>query len=425
MRELSPAYANLRYPQTLTLQEAQSLLPDDRTACFTYLLAKEKSYGFALTRKALKVFPLPDRKQIQTLVQRHLTGITDVSNQDFGAAYELYEALIRPGLTDKIKRLIIVPDDVLYYIPFETLARKSQGRYWLIEDYTVAYAPSLSSLKELKQRKQETGRRTPKDILAVGDPSYGGNEPHQVTNASAMQSGSDTPAETNFSRLTFSGQEIDKIGRLFKPGRRDTLLRDQATEENFKGERLTDYRIIHFATHAFIDEKKPARSAVVLSLDQDLREDGFLQMREVFNLRLGADLVVLSACETGLGQLIRGEGIEGMSRAFFYAGASSVLMSLWAVNDQATSQLLERFYLHLRSGKPLMDSLRQAKLEMIDSGILAHPNYWAGLVVSGNADTVIFGRSLKKWALVTLSVCACLAILLLFISREKPPSARP
>jgi CHAT domain-containing protein len=148
-------------------------------------------------------------------------------------------------------------------------------------------------------------------------------------------------------------------------------------------------------------------------------------MKEVFNLRLRADLVVLSACQTGLGQLIRGEGIEGLSRAFFYAGASSVLLSLWAVNDQASSQLLERFYIHLRAANPVEDSLRQAKLELIDSGVLAHPYYWAGFVAAGNAGSVLFPRSLNKWMLVTVSLCAGLAILLLVISREKPGNSRP
>jgi CHAT domain-containing protein/Tfp pilus assembly protein PilF len=424
IRELSPAYANLKYPQTLNLEQAQGILPDDETACFIYLLAREKSYGFALTRKSLKIFPLPDRKEIRGLVQEQLTTITDASNQDFGAASRLYEVLIRPGLSNGIKRLIIVPDDVLYYMPFETLTSNSGGRKWLIEDYAIAYAPSLSSLKELILREQQTGQKAPKDILAVGDPSYGDNAFESAAGGLSSQSTNVTPAESRFSRLKFSGQEIEEISRLFRPDRRDTLLRGEATEENLKRKNLADYRIIHFAAHAFIDEKKPARSAVVLSLDQDPKEDGFLQMREVFNLPLRADLVVLSACETGLGQLIRGEGIESMSRAFFYAGASSVLLSLWAVNDQATSQLLERFYLHLRAAKPIMESLRRAKLEMIDSRVLSHPYYWAGFVVSGNADAVIFRRSLKKWTLVTLSVCACLAVLLLLINKEKSSSPR-
>jgi CHAT domain-containing protein len=339
--------------------------------------------------------------------------------------YKLYESLIRPGLSGKTRRLIIVPDDVLYFLPFEALLSKQGGGDWLIKDYTIAYAPSLSSLKELTVRKGAGGRKEAKDILAVGDPSYGANEVEAtVGGAMGGQQGNDPPASPRFSRLKYSAQEIEKVSALFKPGRRETLLRERASEEAFKQERLADYRIIHFATHAFIDDKKPARSAIVLSLDQDPKEDGFLQMREVFNLKLRADLVVLSACQTGLGQLIRGEGIEGLSRAFYYAGASAVLLSLWAVNDQASYQLLERFYLHLRSANPVMDSLRRAKLEMIDSGVLSHPYYWAGFVAAGNADTVIFPRSLNKWMLVTLSLCAGLAILLLVISREKPSASR-
>jgi CHAT domain-containing protein len=390
------------------------------------LLAKENSYGFTITRKNIKIFPLPNQKEMQKLVQEYLKAITDVGNQDFRLGYKLYEALIKPGLDSKIRNLIIVPDDVLYFLPFETLITRDDGRSWMIRDYTIAYAPSLSSLRELVMRKKANGKHATKDILAVGDPSYGAGEapPAPRDQKDAPPDGG-SMEEAKFVRLKYSGQEIEKISALFKPARKDTLLRDRASEENFKGQDLADYRIIHFATHAFIDDKKPSRSAIVLSLDQDPKEDGFLQMREVFNLKLKADLVTLSACQTGLGQLIRGEGIEGLSRAFFYAGASSVLLSLWAVNDQASYQLLERFYVHLRSANPVMESLRQAKLEMIDSGVLAHPYYWAGFVVAGSADAVIFPRSLNKWMIVTLSLCAGLALLLLVINRDRPNNSRP
>jgi CHAT domain-containing protein len=129
----------------------------------------------------------------------------------------------------------------------------------------------------------------------------------------------------------------------------------------------------------------------VLSLHEDQTEDGFLQMREIFNLKLNSDLVTLSSCQTGLGELIRGEGIEGINRAFFYAGASSVLMSLWAVNDQASYQLMERFYYHLRSSsESIKNALRKAKLDMINSGVFSHPYYWAGFIASGKTDKVIF-----------------------------------
>jgi CHAT domain-containing protein len=128
----------------------------------------------------------------------------------------------------------------------------------------------------------------------------------------------------------------------------------------------------------------------VLSLDEDQTEDGFLQMREIYNLKLNSDLVTLSSCQTGLGELIRGEGIEGINRAFFYAGTSSVLMSLWAVHDQASYQLMERFYYHLRSSESIKNALRKAKLEMINSGVLSHPYYWAGFIASGKTDKVVF-----------------------------------
>ena len=426
MRDVSPTYANLNYPRTLALQEAQNELIDNDTACFAFLLAKENSYGFAITPKKIKIFPLPGKKEIQKLVQEHLKAITDVTNQEFRLGHKLFEILIEPGLSPKIRNLIVLPDDVLYFLPFETLLSRDDGKGWLIRDYTVAYAPSLSALRELNLRKKGNGHRPAKDILAVGDPSYGAGETQLTTGIgnSPLQVGTGSD-DSKFARLKFSGQEIEKISSLFKPARRSTLLRDQASEENFKSQNLADYRILHFAAHAFIDDKKPARSAIILSLDRDPKEDGFLQMREVFNLKLQADLVVLSACQTGLGQLIRGEGIEGLSRAFFYAGASSVLLSLWAVNDQASSQLLERFYVHLRSANPVSESLRQAKLELIDSRVLAHPYYWAGFVVTGSADTIIFPRSLDKWMIVTLSLCAGLAILLLVINREKPNNQRP
>jgi CHAT domain-containing protein len=234
-----------------------------------------------------------------------------------------------------------------------------------------------------------------------------------------LPSNDDSTANPKFYRLKYSGLETEKIAALFKPGRREVFERDQASEEVLKKQDLADFKIIHFATHAIIDDKKPARSAIVLALDQDPAEDGLLQMREVFNLKLNAELVTLSACQTGLGQLIRGEGIEGLSRAFFYAGASSVLLSVWAINDQASYQLLERFYFHLRSSDTIMDALRKAKLDLIDSGVLSHPYYWGGFIVTGEADRIVFPRRMNKWIIVTLSLCAGLAILILIMNYDK------
>ncbi len=141
-------------------------------------------------------------------------------------------------------------------------------------------------------------------------------------------------------------------------------------------------------------------------------------MREVFNLKLNADLITLSSCQTGLGQFIKGEGIEGLSRAFFYAGASSTLISLWAVHDQATSQFMERYYFHLRSSNSIMDALHKTKLEMIDSEILSHPYYWAGFIVTGNSDKIIYPSTSKRLIVIIFVLCLATVISYLIISKK-------
>jgi len=240
------------------------------------------------------------------------------------------------------------------------------------------------------------------DILAFGDPFFGPWE--------AGDNGNDifqdfySSKAFNFFRLKYSGFEIDRISSLFKKGKRRVFRREEASKEQLLKHSLEDYKIIHFATHSIIDDKIPARSSIVLSLDNDPTEDGFLQMREIYNLKLNSDLVTLSSCQTGLGEFIKGEGIEGINRAFFYAGTSSVLMSLWSVNDQASYQLMERFYFYLRSSESIMNALRKAKLEMIDSDALSHPYYWAGFIVSGKADEIIFRRSINKWLFFGISI---------------------
>jgi CHAT domain-containing protein/tetratricopeptide (TPR) repeat protein len=420
IREASPAYANLSYPTTITLAEAQRKLIDSGTVYFAYLLGKDNCYAFAISEDDLRIFPLPAKGEIQKLVQEHLRTITDPASKDFPLGYKLYECLVKPGLRPGVKRIIIIPDDALYFLPFETLLEKEHGREWLVKKYDIAYVPSLSSLRELLERRRTGAGRPQKDILAVGDPDFGASEIQGSTEAGPSQGQNQLLGfGTKFYRLNYSGQEVAEIASLFKPKKRDVLTRDQATEDRLKAINLSDYKIVHFATHAVIDEKNPARSSIVLTLDQDPTEDGFLQMREVFNLRFRADLITLSACETGLGRLLRGEGIDGLSRAFFYAGASSVLLSLWAINDQASFQLLERFYVHLRSGKSIMDALRKAKLELIDSRVLDHPYYWAGFIAKGETDLVIFPSGLNRWIVATLSIVAGLAILLILVNRDR------
>ncbi len=408
IRITSPAYAGLKYPQPISLQEAQKKLLDSKTAFFEYCIGKEDSFAFVVTKKELKIFPLPNAKKIQTMVRDHLVSISDRENQDFHLGYELFSNLVLPGLDEKIEKLVFIPGDILNYFPFETLISRKNENHWLINDYRIAYVPSISSFRELLTSKKSKNRKPRKDILAFGDPDFG--SPERENNGVDFFHDYSSSKESNLYRLQYSGAEIQGIASLFKRTKRNTFIRENATEEQLKALNLADYKILHFATHGLIDDKEPARSSIVLSLNNNnskrnnSTEDGFLQMREIFNLKLNSDLVTLSACQTGLGQFIRGEGIESLNRAFFFAGASSVIISLWPVNDQASAQLMERFYTHLHSSKPTMDALQMTKMEMITSGTqLSHPYYWAGFIVTGNADKIIFPSAQRKLLIALLS----------------------
>jgi len=409
------AYAELNFPKAITLQEAQNLL-DNKTAFFSYSIGSITSHAFVITRNDIALFQIPTRKELQEMVSDYLKVITDRENQDFHLGYELFNKLVEPGLKEEIKNIIFIPGDILSFLPFETLVTQENTKKWLIQKQRIAYAPSISSLNELIKRKKANGTIRRKDLLAFGDPFFGSLETEE--NGDDILQDFFSTSTYNLYRLEYSNTEIEKISAHFKKKKRSTFQRLDASEEQLKSQALDDYKIIHFATHSLVDNKNPARSSIVLSLDNDKREDGFLQMREIYNLKLNSDLVTLSACQTGLGQFIRGEGIEGINRAFFYAGSSSVLMSLWAVNDQATYQLMERFYAHLRSSESIMNSLRRAKLEMINSDILSHPYYWAGFIVSGKADQIIFPKSKLKYILAGASIIFICGIFIVALKRK-------
>lgn len=412
IRSSGSGYVNLRYPKIISLHEVQKKLLDNHTAFFEYCLTEKNSYVFVITKKKLEIISLPHQEKISSMVRKHLNNITDKANQNFHSGYSLFLTLVFPGLNENIKNLIIIPDDILHYLPFETLLTDVEQNTWLIKNYNIAYAPSISSLREIIQRKRSFVKKPKKQLLAVGDPIFDlEKKKTEKGPVSESYEAADTP---NLPRLKYSGLEIEKIADLFS--RTDTLKRGQASEGVFKAMNLADYKILHFATHCLIDDKKPARSSIVFSLYNSSEEDGFLQMREIFYLKLNSDLVTLSSCQTGGGQLIKGEGIEGLSRAFFYAGTSAALISLWSINDQATSQFMERFYFYLRSNQSIMTSLQKTKLEMIESGTLSHPYYWAGFVVTGAAKKVVF-RSYKKTIVSSVIILLSIGIGFVLIRR--------
>jgi CHAT domain-containing protein/Tfp pilus assembly protein PilF len=371
IRRKSPAYANLKYPKIITLKEAQNKLLSKNSAFFEYIIGENNCYAFVITKKDLTVFTIPSKEKLKSLVISHLKRVNDPDNNNFDTGFELYNKLIKPGLNKNIKKLIFVPDDILHYLPFETLILSKTKNQWLIEKYIISYTPSITAQREIISRRNAIKQKPRINFLGFGNPVFHAQKHRNIENKKLITSYSNN--EFNFDSLKYSTTEIHKISSLFKENMKKIFIGENCTEENFKGQDLDNYKIIHFATHSLIDDKIPNRSTIVLSLDNDPQEDGFLQVREIYNLKMKCDLITLSSCQSGLGQLIKGEGIEGLNRAFFY----------------------------LCSSKSIVNSLRSSKLELINSNNLSHPYYWAGFIISGKADIQIFKNPNLKLLIIT------------------------
>jgi CHAT domain-containing protein len=220
-----------------------------------------------------------------------------------------------------------------------------------------------------------------KDLLAFGNPVYSQSVP--VDSLEHIFRDYYLDQGLKLSSLSHTEQEVKRIAQYFDRDLRDIYLGQQASEDKLKHLRLSDYKIIHFASHGYLDDRFFNRSALILSVNENAAEDGFLQVREIYQLRLNADLVVLSACQTGKGKLEQGEGVLGLTRAFISAGAKSVVSTLWNIDDQVSSDFMTTFYQHLLAGKSKTQSLRAAKLTMIHSHY-NHPFYWAAFVLNGD-----------------------------------------
>lgn len=392
MRGEVPQFANLIYPDSVRLENIQSQFLDEKTAFIEYFLGEEKSFLFLITKYDFDLYTLPPREEIEESIKAYLRILSTPEKGKFRgiqASRRLYGELLFPlekVLPERIENLVIIPDGTLYYLPFETLTKENE---FLIKRYKISYAPSSSALTILFEKKDKIER--PKSILAFGNPVYTLKD---FSKSKIFKTDVDVLRELyisqgfDFSPLPYSEREILEISNFFPEEKSDIYLKSEAREEVVKRVSLKDYQIIHFACHGFLDEKLSFRSALVLTLDNDPREDGFLQVREIYTLRFNADLVVLSACQTGKGLLERGEGILGLPRIFFYAGAKSVLTTLWKVNDKSTSEFMAYFYQNLSQGKDKAQALRLAKLKMLDS-LYAHPFYWAAFVLNGDYNSNI------------------------------------
>lgn len=396
IRVRSPHYAALMQPLPLSASDMRALLDKD-TAMLLLSLGADESYGWLLTRTGLHSYRLPARADVEALARRAYAELS-VNDPAGGrnAVAELGRMVLSP-IAGRLqaRRLVIVPDGALAYIPFPVLPLSSSGEM-LMTDHETVELPSASALatlrKELRQR-----HAAPKAVAVFADPVFraddprvaGGSAQHPAAPAdplseverSARQSGVIT-----FDRLVATRREAETIVAL--GGRTHSLeaLDFDASREAATSPALAEYRIVHFASHMLLNSRHPELSGIVLSLvdPKGLPQNGFLQVHEIFNLRLNADLVVLSGCQTALGKDVRGEGLVGPVRAFMYAGAPRVVASLWKVPDRATAKLMEEFYAAMLEGHLTpAAALRRAQLALRGDPLWRAPYHWAGFVLQG------------------------------------------
>lgn len=378
-------------PHPATLNEIQSSLPDKNTVLLEYSIGDSSSYLWVITEDHHQLISIPNHNILKELIEtlRFASLNPHQNNKDFftQSSYSLYKHLIQPAEHhfSKKNHLVILPDGMLNYLPFEVLITKEQIQStnqsykdlsFLVKEFPISYCNSSSVLKNLLEQSRANGQgyKTGHNLIAFGDPVY--NE--------FPDSSSET--RKGFNRLEHSGNEVKQIASLFQGGSAELFLRENASEENVKKEgALSPFRYLHFATHGLMDEKNPENSSLVLTLGNDSPEDGFLKASEIYNLEMNADLVVLSACQSGLGKMVRGEGIIGLTRAFMYAGTPSVLASLWSVSDASTTLLMQRFYENLITEKlSKTDALNKAQISMIKDEQYSHPFFWAPFVLNGD-----------------------------------------
>jgi CHAT domain-containing protein/predicted negative regulator of RcsB-dependent stress response len=427
IRIKNPRYASLEQPQALSFQEVQSRLLDSDTLLLEYSLGDARSFVWAATPTSLTSFELPGRAVIEAAARgmyELLTARSETLPNESPAqkqirveradaeypraAAELSKMVLGPVASVLVsKRLLIVSEGALQYVPFGALPVPKDEGGWikdegvprpLVVDHEIVSLPSASVLAAL--RTGLSGRQAAAKTLAVlADPVFNLDDPRipasreksssrrqeQLLSADMLRSAEESGL-TSFERLRFSRAEADAIARLAPEGGRLEAVDFVANHATATSADLGQYRIVHFATHGLVNSRHPELSGIVLSLvdQKGQQQNGFLRLFEIYNLKLNADLVVLSACQTALGKEIKGEGLIGLTRGFMYAGAPRVVSSLWRIDDRATAELMTRFYRGMLSDHLApAAALRAAQVSLWQDKRWSAPHYWAAFTIQG------------------------------------------
>jgi CHAT domain-containing protein len=404
----SPNSSDTRYknladvPRLSTIQ--QQVLDDD-SIILEYALGEERSYLWVVSKTGISSYELPKRAEIEAASRKFYDFMTVPSlrirtNKAGQAGKELSQILLGQVASQLgNKRLLVVADGILQYIPFAALPDfNSNFTKPLLLNHEIVTFPSASTFAVL--RNNNKNRTLPTKTLAVlSDPVFG-HEDERLEGTPAKPNlqtkqrsliGSNQPidslfAEQLFPRLPSTRNEADQIASLVNPASQIQKFGFSASRQALLEADISQYRIIHFATHGILDAKKPERSGMLLSVvdQQGELQRSLLSTPDVFNLQLSADLVVLSGCRTGLGKQIKGEGLIGLTGGLMYAGAERVVVSLWSVDDQATKALMSRFYQGvLKENLSPAKALREAQLTILKQPRWQNPYYWAAFTLQG------------------------------------------
>ena len=382
-----PDYANLKYHrQSISLVNLKVQLKD---TLISYFLGKDSTYAFLLNQHKLDLIKLGEVRALPPLIEAFLEGLYGqqtggkLSKHTYDSLYvqashQLYQYLFEPLAQrfDLPEKITIIPDGMLGFVPFESLltqlperAQRFGSHAYLLKDHQISYAYSTALLKEMQYKVHQSPSRK----VLIFEPEFG-LHPHDP-----------------LPPLIPTAQDLKKIigGKV--------IAKEDATLKRFTRE-ATNYQIIHLGTHGLANDSIGDYGYLAFTFLPDDMDNEFLYTRDLYNLTLNADMVVLSACETGVGELKKGEGIISLARGFSYAGAKSIITTLWQVNDESTNELLQSFYTSIKSGRPIDMALRQAKLDFIDqNGHEAHPFYWAGFVGVGDMSILELSTGLDWW----------------------------
>jgi len=388
--------------EPLSLSQAGALIGDQRAALLEYVVTRNRTYVFVLTKAAddvrLNVYPIEiSARDLATRVADFRQRLAGNSADFKELARGLYDLLLQPVQTELEGKteICIVPSEGLWKLPFQALLSRSNK--YVLEDHALSYVPSLSVLREMKNKAlaqrvtrlkagsdglltkvSATASRSLPRLLAIGNPSLSGQSVARLRS---------TSRELSFDSLPQAEQEVKAIGEIYGAQESTILIGTAAREETFKAT-ASKYPVLHFAAHGVLDDMNPLYSRLLLATESD-SEDGFLEAREIMKLDLHADLAVLSACQTARGQVGSGEGLIGMSWALFIAGTSTTVASQWKVDSASTARLMIDLHRNLQSEKaPLRtgtaEALRKAAIKLMADSKYRHPFFWSGFVVVGN-----------------------------------------